>query len=146
MQDAQSEGLEEHEAAVEIDASEMVDLAPEEAGDPEAGEFEAGGFGSGGLDAASERNLDLVMKIPVSLDVVLGSARMPVSKLMKLSKGSVIGLDRKVGEPIEVVVNGRLIARGEVVLMEDGTSRFGISLTEIVNGRGMDMPADKEDA
>lgn len=79
------------------------------------------------------RNMDVVMQIPVSVDVMLGSARMPVSRLMKLGRGSVVSLDRKVGEAIDVVVNGRVIARGEVVLLEDGSSRFGISLTEIVN-------------
>lgn len=79
------------------------------------------------------QNLDIVMQIPVSVDVRLGSTNMPVSRLMKLGRGSVVALDRKVGEPIDVVVNGRVIARGEVVLLEDGSSRFGISLTEIVN-------------
>jgi len=92
------------------------------------------------------RNMDVVMQIPVSVDVMLGSARMPVSRLMKLGRGSVVSLDRKVGEAIDVVVNGRVIARGEVVLLEDGSSRFGISLTEIVNSAPSSNPASVDGA
>ncbi len=77
-------------------------------------------------------NLDLIMKIPVEVQVILGTTKMPVSKLMKLGRNAVIALDRQVGDAIDVVVNGRTVARGEVVLMEDDSSRFGISLTEIV--------------
>ena len=90
----------------------------------------------------AERNLDLVMQIPLSVDVVIGSASMPVSRLMKLGRGSVVALDRKVGEPIDLVVSGRVIARGEVVLLEDGSSRFGISLTEVVQNVN---PAGKQE-
>lgn len=82
------------------------------------------------------RNLDLIMQIPVSIEVVLGTATMPVAQLMKLGQGSIIALDHRVGEPIDVVVNGRVIARGEVVLMDDDSSRFGVSLTEIVGAMG----------
>lgn len=84
----------------------------------------------------SERNLDMIMRIPVSVQVVLGSATMPVSGLVKLGRGAVIPLDRRVGEPVEVVVNGRVVARGEVVVMEEANSRFGISLTEVVTASG----------
>jgi flagellar motor switch protein FliN len=68
----------------------------------------------------------------VTVQVVLGSAMMPVSNLLKIGRGAVITLDRRVGEPVDVVVNGRTIARGELVVVEDENSRFGISLTEIV--------------
>ncbi len=92
---------------------------------------------AGGAAAGEGRpNLDLIMRIPVSLQVVLGEARMPIEELMKLGPKSVVALDRQVGEPIDVMVNGRLVARGEVVLMEDDSSRFGISLTEIVEPGG----------
>jgi flagellar motor switch protein FliN/FliY len=77
-------------------------------------------------------NLEMIMRIPVTVKVVLGSAMMPVANLTKLGRGAVIPLDRKVGEPVEVVVNGRIIARGEVVVFDESTSRFGVSLTEIV--------------
>ena len=87
-------------------------------------------------DQSSGNNIDMVMRIPVSVQVVLGAARMSVSGLVKLGRGAVIPLDRRVGEPVDVMVNGRLIARGEVVVMDEGSSRFGISLTEIVTGPG----------
>jgi len=82
--------------------------------------------------ARAHGNLEAIMRIPVSLQVVLGSATMPVSNLMKLGRGAVVPLDHRVGEPVDVVVNGRVVARGEVVVVEDDNSRFGVSLTEIV--------------
>jgi flagellar motor switch protein FliN len=77
------------------------------------------------------RNLDSVMRIPVVVQVVLGSATMPVASLMKLGRGAIVALDHRIGEPVDVVVNGRLIARGEIVVLEEDNSRLGISLTEI---------------
>lgn len=85
-------------------------------------------------------NLDPILRIPVTVQVLLGSATMPVADLMKLGRGAVIPLDHRVGEPVEVVVNGRIVARGAVVVVEDENSRFGVSLTEIVGG----SPADAE--
>lgn len=81
---------------------------------------------------AGGRNLDLIMRIPVSIQVVLGSATMPVASLMKLGRGAVITLDHRVGEPVDIVVNGRVVARGEVVVVEEDSSRLGVTLTEIV--------------
>jgi flagellar motor switch protein FliN len=78
-------------------------------------------------------NLDTILRIPVTVQVVLGSAMMPVSNLLKLGRGAVIALDHRVGEPADVVVNGRIIARGEIVVIEEDNSRFGVSLTEIVD-------------
>ncbi|MET3414905.1 flagellar motor switch protein FliN/FliY [Methylobacterium sp. 1030] len=78
------------------------------------------------------RNLDSILRVPVMIQVVLGSATMPVATLMKLGRGAIVPLDHRVGEPVDVVVNGRVIARGEVVVVEDDNSRFGVSLTEIV--------------
>lgn len=77
-------------------------------------------------------NMDMIMRIPVSVRVVLGSATMPVSSLANLGRGAVIPLDRRVGEPVDVVVNGRVIARGEVVVMDEGSNRFGLKLTEVI--------------
>ncbi len=74
------------------------------------------------------RNLDAILRIPITLQVVLGSATMPVANLLKLGRGAVVPLDHRVGEPVDVVVNGRVVARGEVVVVEDDTSRFGVSL------------------
>jgi flagellar motor switch protein FliN/FliY len=77
-------------------------------------------------------NLDLVMRVQVTVEVVLGRTSMPVANLLKLGRGAVVPLDHKVGEPVDVVVNGRTIARGEVVLVDGERSRFGVTLTEIV--------------
>jgi flagellar motor switch protein FliN len=57
---------------------------------------------------------------------------MPVSNLFKLGRGAVISLDHRVGEPVDIIVNGRVIARGEIVVVEDDNARLGVSLTEIV--------------
>jgi flagellar motor switch protein FliN/FliY len=83
----------------------------------------------------------MVMRIPVTVKIVLGSATMPVANLVKLGRGSVISLDRRIGEPVDVVVNGRIVARGEVVVVDEGTSRFGIKLTEVVGPADADKPA-----
>ncbi|KQP55209.1 flagellar motor switch protein FliN [Methylobacterium sp. Leaf399] len=78
------------------------------------------------------RNLDSILRIPVLIQVVLGSATMPVADLMKLGRGAIVPLDHRVGEPVDITVNGRVVARGEIVVVEEDNSRFGVSLTEIV--------------
>lgn len=75
--------------------------------------------------------LDAVSDIPVNVSVVLGKTSMQVNQLLKLGRGAVIELDRKVGEPIDIFVNNRLVARGEVVVVED---RIGVTMTEIIKG------------
>lgn len=77
-------------------------------------------------------NSGIIMNIPVDVQIVLGSTEMPVSELMALQKGSTVALDRRIGEPVDVVVNGRKIARGEITVLESDPSRFGIRLTEII--------------
>ena len=67
--------------------------------------------------------------IPVEISVVLGRTSMPVSNLLKLGRGAVVELDRKVGESLDIYVNERLVARGEVVIVEN---RIGVTLTEII--------------
>ena len=74
----------------------------------------------------------IIMNIPVDVQIVLGSAEMAVSELMALQKGSTVALNRRIGEPVDVVVNGRRIARGEITVLESDPSRFGIRLTEII--------------
>ncbi len=73
---------------------------------------------------------------------VLGNATMPVANLMKLGRGAVVPLDHRIGEPVDVVVNGRLVARGEVVVLEEDNSRFGVSLTEIAGPPGGTRPTE----
>lgn len=76
-------------------------------------------------------NSAIVMDIPVEVQIMLGSTEMPVSDLMGLRKGSTVALDRRVGEPVDVMVNGRRIACGEIIVLENDPTRFGIRLTEI---------------
>ena len=78
---------------------------------------------------SSARQLEAVYDIPVQVSAVLGHANMQVSQLLKLGRGAVVELDRKVGEAIDVYVNNRLVARGEVVVVDD---RLGITMTEII--------------
>ncbi len=80
--------------------------------------------------AAGSNQLDLVMDIPVTLSVELGRTKIQIRELLQLAQGSVVDLDRLAGEPMDVLVNGFLIARGEVVLVND---KFGIRLTDIVS-------------
>ncbi|MEF2071713.1 flagellar motor switch protein FliN [Consotaella aegiceratis] len=77
-------------------------------------------------------DIGIIMNIPVTMQVVLGKAVMPVADLVKLGRGAVVKLDSKVGEPVDIIVNGRTVARGEIVVLEKEESRFGITLTEIV--------------
>jgi len=87
----------------------------------------------GAAAAAGHDNHRVIMDIPVDVQIVLGSTEMPVSDLMALQKGSTVALDRKIGEPVDVVVNGRKIASGEVTVLDSDLSRFGIKLTHIVD-------------
>jgi flagellar motor switch protein FliN len=74
-------------------------------------------------------DLEAVFDVPVKVSAVLGRARMEVGELLKLGPGAVLELDRKVGEAIDIYVNNRLVARGEVVLVED---KLGVTMTEII--------------
>jgi len=73
----------------------------------------------------------MIMDLPVIMKVVLGSAKLPLASVAKLAKGSVVKLDKKVGEPVDILVNGRLIARGELVVLDEEESRFGVVLTHV---------------
>ena len=77
----------------------------------------------------SAQDLEAVYDIPVQVSAVLGRSTMEVSQLLKLGRGAVVELDRKVGEAIDIYVNNRLVARGEVVVLED---QLGITMTEII--------------
>jgi len=84
----------------------------------------------------SARDLEAVYDIPVTVSAVLGKATMQISQLLKLGRGAVVELDRKLGESIDIYVNNRLVARGEVVMVDD--QRLGITMTEIVKGERND--------
>jgi flagellar motor switch protein FliN/FliY len=92
---------------------------------------------TGGDRAASLRNNAIIMNIPVDVQIMLGSTEMPVSELMALQKGSTVALDRRIGEPVDVVVNGQKIARGEITVLDNDPSRFGVKLTEIITAGKM---------
>lgn len=81
--------------------------------------------------AGAEPRLDLILDIPIDVEIVLGTSRMPVAALMNLSEGSTIALDRKIGEPVEITVNGRVIGHGEITVLEDDDTRFGVRLLDI---------------
>jgi flagellar motor switch protein FliN/FliY len=92
----------------------------------------AGMMAEDDADAArTAADLQAVFDIPVHVSAVLGKANMQVSQLLKLGRGAVVELDRKVGEAIDIYVNNRLVARGEVVVVED---RLGVTMTEIIKG------------
>jgi len=76
-----------------------------------------------------KKEIDAIYDIPVQISAVLGKSTMQVSQLLKLGRGAVVELDRKVGEAIDIYVNNRLVARGEVIVVED---RLGVTMTEIV--------------
>jgi flagellar motor switch protein FliN/FliY len=87
----------------------------------------------GGADGSghSAADLEAVFDVPVKVSAVLGRARMDVHELLRLGPGTVLELDRKVGEAIDIYVNNRLVARGEVVLVEE---KLGVTMTEIIKG------------
>ncbi|MDO8839311.1 MAG: flagellar motor switch protein FliN [Parvibaculum sp.] len=79
----------------------------------------------------SAHDLEAVFDVPVNVSAVLGKTHIEVSNLLKLGRGAIVELDRKVGEAIDIYVNDRLVARGEVVVVDD---RLGVTMTEIVKG------------
>src|ERR1700753_2222423 len=111
--------------------SDEVDL-PQLEGDANGGASPAlltGGASAEGAIKRSAQDLEAVFDVPVTVSAVLGKSAMEVSQLLKLGKGTIVELDRKVGEAIDIYVNDRLVARGEVVLVED---RLGVTMTEII--------------
>jgi flagellar motor switch protein FliN/FliY len=80
-------------------------------------------------DEKSAADLEAVFDVPVRISVVLGRAKVPIANLLKMDVGTVVELDRQVGEAVELYVNDRLIARGEIVLVEN---RLGVTMTEII--------------
>lgn len=99
----------------------------------------AASFGSSASSSMAEpgsaltSNLDLIMDIPITVEIVLGTSKMQVSGLMGLEEGAIIALDKKIGEPVEITVNGRRIAKGEITVLENDDTRFGVKLTEVLS-------------
>ena len=86
-------------------------------------------FGGGGAAAGMMNELDMILDIPVQITVELGRTKITIKNLLQLAHGSVVELDAMAGEPMDVLVNGTLIAQGEVVVVND---KFGIRLTDII--------------
>jgi flagellar motor switch protein FliN len=84
----------------------------------------------GGEPGGTPKNMEFLLDIPMSVAVYVGSAKMAIRDLLQLAQGSVIELDKLAGEPMEVMVNNKLVARGEVVVVNE---KFGIRLTDVVS-------------
>jgi flagellar motor switch protein FliN/FliY len=89
-----------------------------------------GGAAQQPMSPGKEKNLQLILDIPLRVTVELGRTKMPVSELLNLTQGSVIELSKLAGEPMEVLVNDKLIARGEAVVVNE---KFGVRLTDIIS-------------
>lgn len=119
----------------ENDDLDLQDLSKQPAPDAETAATQAAEARPESEDAADDdslrtaTDLEAVYDIPVNVSAILGKSHMPVSRLLKLGRGAVVELDRKVGEAVDIYVNNRLIARGEVVVVED---RLGVTMTEII--------------
>ena len=121
------------------DANTIDETTGEEVSTPaasgEADEFQAAAFQevqpetSGELNEG-QPNLDVIMDVPVTLSLEVGRTKMSVGQLLRLRQGSVVELDRLAGEPLDVLVNGQLVARGEIVVIND---KFGIRLIDVIS-------------
>ncbi|AIK96525.1 flagellar motor switch protein FliN [Candidatus Paracaedibacter acanthamoebae] len=99
-------------------------------GQPASSSFNELEQGGGDTTTLGDVNdFSAVYNVPVQISAVLGRAVMPVSQLLKLGRGAVVELDRRVGESVDIYVNNRLVARGEVVIVDE---RLGITMTEII--------------
>ncbi len=127
MADNDETDLPEGETSGEAEAMDLADLGVESRASDDGAELLQQEEPPEPVRTA--KDLDAVYDIPVQLSAVLGRANMQVSQLLKLGRGAVVELDRKVGEAIDIYVNNRLVARGEVVVVEE---RLGITMTEII--------------
>ncbi|MGB5261464.1 MAG: flagellar motor switch protein FliN [Gammaproteobacteria bacterium] len=98
--------------------------------DYERATFDELGEGAAGSGAQGETSLDVILDIPVTLSMEIGRSRISIENLLQLAKGSVVELDRMAGEPLDVLVNGTLVARGEVVVVND---KFGVRLSDVIS-------------
>ncbi len=115
----------------DLKLNELEQEQPSPADEPSNGETEdsASDEATTNIVRRGASDLDAVYDIPVQVSAVLGKSTMQVSQLLKLGRGAVVELDRKVGEAIDIYVNNRLVARGEVVVVDD---RLGVTMTEII--------------
>ena len=117
--------MEDEAAKEDFDAEDVGDI--NEAGE---GEENIEQEGAATVSGSESKSLDLILDIPLTVAVELGRSKMLINDLLQLGQGSVIELTKLVGEPLEVLVNEKLIARGEVVVVNE---KFGVRLTDIVS-------------
>ena len=108
----------------QLDLTDLEDVLPEAEAEGQANENQ-----EPVRPPTTAKDLEAVYDIPVQVSAVLGKSTMQVSQLLKLGRGAVVELDRKVGEAIDIYVNNRLVARGEVVVVDE---RLGVTMTEII--------------
>ena len=126
----QTQNAEQSAAAVDEAAAVQANATQQEKAD----DYERAAFKK--LNASSnqlttgEANLDVILDIPVTLSMEIGRTELPIHSLLQLNQGSVVELDRLAGEPLDVLINGTLIAHGEVVVVNE---KFGIRLTDVVS-------------
>jgi len=130
LQNEQPVGSEDWAAAMSEQSEATLDSGPATAEPSPANPAVFEQFNSGANARAATRNdIDLVLDIPVQLSVELGRTKLPIRNLLQLAQGSVVELDGLAGEPMDVLVNGCLIAQGEVVVVNE---KFGIRLTDVI--------------
>ena len=120
--------MEDEAAQEDFDSEEVGDIDETGGGAEEAGE--EGAAATTSAEGAESKSLDLILDIPLTVAVELGRSKMLINDLLQLGQGSVIELTKLVGEPLEVMVNQKLVARGEVVVVNE---KFGVRLTDIVS-------------
>lgn len=120
--------------SAEAEALEQPAGAGGDGGQPPGGGDSGSSGNAGGEESgeSADRNLQMILDIPLRVTVELGRTKMPVSELLNLGQGSVIELNKLAGEPMEVFVNDKLIARGEAVVVNE---KFGVRLTDIISTR-----------
>ena len=115
-----------------MDDQNTTDTPEENGGQPEdfqAAEFQQVNESAGEANSALEPNLDVILDVPVTLSLEVGRTEMSVGNLLRLTQGAVVELERSAGEPLDVMVNGALVAHGEIVVIND---KFGIRLVDVV--------------
>jgi flagellar motor switch protein FliN len=118
-------------ALAEQEAEEQAGQAPQEPDVERAALDDFGGSGSGAMIHGDE-NLEMILDIPVTISMEIGRTKISIRNLLQLNQGSVVELDRLAGEPMDVLVNGTLIAHGEVVVVNE---KFGIRLTDVISAQ-----------
>jgi flagellar motor switch protein FliN/FliY len=127
LADEWAAAMEDQGVSVEEDAGEA---AVAEAADTQKASFDELKDEGHAVRGGEDVNLDVILDIPVSVSMEIGRTRMPIRNLLQLNQGSVVELDRLAGEPMDVLVNGTLIAHGEVVVVNE---KFGVRLTDIIS-------------